>query len=115
MSRRLVVAVVVVRDLAGFVLQSTPDILELAFSLVGLAFAHHLLVAEQRPGAFLHLATGLLHAAFGAIVVDHVITVVHVEISFNLRCLINDRDALSFTLETGPKQRRCTAALEISS
>src|SRR5690349_4885196 len=56
--------------LAGLILRASPGVLELAFGLVSLAFALHFLVAEQLPGAFLHLAAHLLGAAFDAIVVD---------------------------------------------
>ena len=56
--------------LTRLILDAAPGVLELAFGLVGLTFVLHFFVAEQLAGTFLNLATGLLHAALGAIVVN---------------------------------------------
>src|SRR5947209_12276678 len=55
---------------ASLVLDASPCVLELAFGLVSLPVAFHLLVTEQLARAFLHLAAGLLEAAVSAIVVN---------------------------------------------
>jgi hypothetical protein len=53
------------------VLQTADRVLHLAFDLIGLAFAFHLLVSQGLAGPFLHLALGLLGGALDAIFVNH--------------------------------------------
>src|SRR5438046_6893846 len=67
-ERESLTVVLIFRRVARFVLNAAPGVLELAFGLVGLTLALHLLIAEQLASSFLHLAAYLLGAAFGAIV-----------------------------------------------
>jgi hypothetical protein len=59
----------VVQQLARFILYTSDSVLQLAFSLVGLAFGFRLGVARYLADAFLDLAFDVLASAFNAILV----------------------------------------------